>query len=390
MSRPPVYDDVDRTDLTPQRNGETSFAFFNRAAGSLWRHSRALHQQWAERLGDREYKETRSAMRSDDAKARSAFLELYLHECLVRGGFQVAIHPELAHTQNKPDFLAARESTRVFVEAIAPGTSPSERAKANRVNALLATLDEVGNDNFFLMTTSIVDAKRSAPAASFRQRIRGWLGGLDPDAVDTDDLPSRTFEQDGWSLTVEAMPIRPDSRGNVRRSIGIYAHGEAQFIDDGAKLVAALKVKARKYGDLDAPFVIAVGTNTFDEDDEDVFNALYGSVAWRLEGMGPGEEITTRAFRKRDGYFGYPGAWKNRGVSGVLVVDQLALHDPTRARVALWRHPDPMHPLPDEPMFPGVIHSFNGQTTDKRDALKARALLGLAADWPQGHRWQTD
>lgn len=388
MSRAPLYDDRDRTDLSPQRNGETSFAFFNRAGGSLWRHSRELHQEWADRLRDREYADVRAALRSDDAQARSAFLELYLHECLIRGGFEVTVHPELPHTTRHPDFVAERAGTRIYVEAIAPGTSQAKRSTAARMNDLLAALDQVGNDNFFLMTTSIVQANNSAPASSFRRGIRRWLDGLNPDTVDAMDLPARTFEQDGWSVTVEAMPIRKDSRGTVRRSIGIYAHSDAEFIDDGAKLVAALKSKGSRYGDFDAPFVIAVGTHSFD--DEDVFDALYGSVSWVLDGLGPGEEITTRGVRNRDGYFGSPGAWKNRRVSAVLVVDQLQLHDPTRAAVALWLHPAPLHPLPGNLIFPGAIQEWNGQNTDERQALEARSLLGLAADWPQGDRWQAD
>ncbi|KQO08730.1 hypothetical protein ASF06_11320 [Agreia sp. Leaf244] len=389
MSRAPIYDDRDRTDFSPQRNGETSFAFFNRAGGSLWRHSRALHQEWADRLSDREYADMRAALRSDNAQARSAFLELYLHECLIRGGFEVTVHPELPRSTRHPDFLAKRAGTHTYIEAIAPGTSKSERSRAARMNDLLAALDQVGDDNFFLMTTSVVQAKNSAPAASFRQGIRGWLDGLDPDTVDAEDLPARTFEQDGWSVTVKAMPIRKDRRGKARRSIGIYAHSEAEFIDDGAKLVSALESKARRYGDLDAPFVIAVGTNSFD-DDEDVFNALYGSVSWMLDGLGPGEEITTHGVRNPDGYFGSPRAWKNRRVSAVLIVDQLQLHDPTRAAVALWLHPDPLYPLSSIPMFPGVIREWNGQNTDKSQALEARSLLGLADEWPQGHRWQAD
>jgi hypothetical protein len=390
MSRAPIYDDRDRADLSPQRNGETSFAFFNRAGGSLWRHSRALHQDWADRLSDREYADMRAALRSDNAQARSAFLELYLHECLIRGGFEVTVHPELPHTTRHPDFLAERAGTRIYVEAIAPGTSKAERSKVARMNDLLAALDQVGDDNFFLITTSIVQANNSAPAASFRQGIRSWLNGLNPDTVDAKNLPARTFEQDGWSVTVEAMPIRKDRRGKVRRSIGIYAHSDAEFIDDGAKLVAALKSKARRYGDFDAPFVIAVGTNSFDKEDEDVFNALYGSVSWALARLGPGEEITTSGVRKPDGYFGSPGAWKNRRVSAVLIVDQLPLQDPTRASVTLWLHPAPLHPLPSNQLFPGVIHEWNGQNTDKSQALEARSLLGLAEDWPQGRRWQAN
>ncbi|MGL4339298.1 MAG: hypothetical protein ACRCSP_02580 [Rhodoglobus sp.] len=391
MSRPPIYDDLDRTDLTPKRNDETSFAFLNRAGGSLWRRSRALHQEWANGLSDQEYTELRSAMRSDDdAQARSAFLERYLHECLIHGGFKVTVHPDLPHSTKRPDFLAQRDETRLYVEAIVPSTSTAARAKAARENDLLRALNDVGDDNFVLITTEIVQSDNSAPAANFKQRIRQWLGELDPDTVNEKDLPARAFEQDGWSVTVEAMPIPQESRGTVQRSIGIYAHHAAQFIDDGPKLVKALKSKASRYGDLAAPFVIAVGINSFDKDDEEVFNALFSSVSLVLKRSGADEEVTTRSIRNCDGYFGSPGAWKNRQVSGVLIVDQLALHDPTRAHVTLWVHPDPLYPLPSDPMFPGVIHEWNGQGTDQRQALEARSLLGLADDWPQGRRWQAD
>lgn len=386
--RPPIYDEHERTDLTPQRNDETSFAFYNRAGGSLWGHSRALHQKWADRLSDREYADIRAALRSGDAQARSAFLELYLHECLVRGHHEIVIHPELGHTPHRPDFLASRDDTRVFIEAIAPGPSLADRAASNRMGALLAALDQVGDDNFFLVTTSITEASNSAPARHFRDQIRRWLLQLDPDAVDTEDLPARTFEQGGWSVSVEAMPIKHGNRGNVRRSIGIYAHTEANFIDDGAKLLTALKTKGSRYGNLDAAFVVAVGTTSFDEDDVDVFDALYGSVSWILSRPLPGKDIAPRGVRNRDGYFGSPGAWKNRRVSAVLIVDQLSLHDPTRARVSLWVHPDPVHPLPSKLIFPGIIHEWTGTTTERREGLDARHLFGLSEDWPQGHRWQ--
>lgn len=387
---PPIYDYCERTDLAPQRNDETSFEFLNRAGGSLWRHSRALHQKWADRLRGREYAEMRAALRSEDEQARSAFLELYLHECLVRGRHEVVIHPELGHTSRRPDFLASRDATRVFVEAIVPGSSLAERASANRMGDLLAALDQVGDDSFTLMTTSIMQGSNSAPAGSLRDQIRRWLTQLDPDSVDTEDLPSQTFEKDGWSVTIKAIPINRNIRGTVERSIRVYAHGDARFVDDGATLVNALESKAKRYGHLDAPFVIAVGTTSFAKDEEYVFNALFGSVSWTLDGLNPGEEITARRVRNRDGYFGSPGAWRNRRVSAVLIVDQLLLHDPTRARVSLWTHPDPLRPLPNEPMFPGVIHEWNGECTAKRDALDARRLLGLTDDWPQGRRWQAD
>ncbi len=376
--------------MSPQRNGESSFEFFNRAGGSLWRHSRKLHQDWADRLDDREYVDVRSALRSNDAQARSAFLELYVHESLIRSGHQVVVHPVVPRSTHRPDFFAQRAGSGVYVEAIAPGTSREAASRTARLNDLLAALDQVRDDNFYLMTRSIVPARHSAPTAGFRKSVREWLLTLDPDSVSTEDFPIRTFELDDWSVTVAAVPVRRERRGSIQRSIGVYAHSEAELIDDGATLVRALRSKSGRYGGLDAPFVIAVGTHTFDEEDEDVFNALYGSVSWLIPRMSPSGENVARPVRNRDGYFGSPGAWRNRRVSAVLVVNQLSLHDPTRARVSLWTHPDALFPLPDRAMFPGVIHEWDGETTSERDGLEARSFFGLADDWPQGERWSDD
>ncbi|WP_127012145.1 MULTISPECIES: hypothetical protein [Microbacterium] len=388
MTRPAIYDARNRTEYDPQRNGESTFEFFNRVAGAYWEQSRALHQAWADNVGDPNYADVRAALRSDNAQARSAFLELFLHQSLLGAGCQVLIHPEVPRSSHRPDFMARRDSSAFYVEAIVPGTPKAQQARASREADLLAALDQVGDPNFLLVTVDIKQGLHSAPGANFRQQIRDWLATLDPDQVDVADLPSLTLARGDWSVTIDAMPRRASSRGQKTRSIGIYAHGEAQFIDDGQKLRAALNSKASRYGNLDAPFVIAVGMYTFDEDDEDVHDALYGSTAWVVDESGPDGRSETRGIRNHDGYFGSPAAWRNRRVSGVLVVDQLSFHDPTRARVTLWLHPDPLHPLPPESLFPGTIREWDGETVAKRVGQDLRTLLGLPESWPEGDPWK--
>lgn len=388
MTRPAIYDARDRTDYDPQRNGESTFEFFNRVAGAYWEQSRALHQAWAENVGDPNYADVRAALRSDNAQARSAFLELFLHQSLLGAGYRVLIHPEVPRSSHRPDFLVQSDAGAFYVEAIVPGTSKAQQARASREADLLAALDQVGDPNFLLVTVDIQQSLHSAPGANFRQQIRDWLATLDPDQVDLAGLPTLTLVRGDWSVTIEAWPRRERSRGEKTRSIGMYAHAPAEFIDDGRKLVAALKSKASRYGDLDAPFVIAVGMYTFDEDDEDLHNALYGSTAWVVDEPGPDGRSETRGIRNHDGYFGSPAGWRNRRVSGVLVVDQLSLHDPTRARVTLWPHPDPLHPLPPESLFPGTVREWDGEKVAKRAGRDVRTLLGLPESWPEGDPWK--
>ncbi|GAB3630648.1 hypothetical protein GCM10027421_00010 [Microbacterium shaanxiense] len=45
-TRLPVFDAHERTDPTPSRNEESTFAFLNRVAGEYWMHPRGLIEDW--------------------------------------------------------------------------------------------------------------------------------------------------------------------------------------------------------------------------------------------------------------------------------------------------------------------------------------------------------
>src|SRR5699024_1387747 len=127
--REPLFDSSEREDGSPGAHQESTFAFLNRVAGDYWQYPRVLMQERLDRVEhDDEYHELRKRLRSrDDEQFRSAFLELYLHESLLRAGYQVTAHPEVAGSSSRPDFLAQRDGVRFYVEAIAPGTSRSAK-----------------------------------------------------------------------------------------------------------------------------------------------------------------------------------------------------------------------------------------------------------------------
>ena len=135
--RVPIFDDLERTEAIPSEHGEPIFDFLNRVAGDYWAHPRQLMQAWADRIPDPpDYNNLRQRFRShDDDQFRSAFLELYLHECLARAGYRVTIHPSLPATTRRPDFHAERSGMGFYLEAIAPGTSADAKAAAGRSSA---------------------------------------------------------------------------------------------------------------------------------------------------------------------------------------------------------------------------------------------------------------
>jgi hypothetical protein len=389
--RAPIFDDLERTEATPSEHGEPIFDFLNRVAGDYWAHPRQLMQAWADRIPDPpDYNNLRQRFRShDDDQFRSAFLELYLHECLARAGYRVTIHPSLPATTRRPDFHAERSGMGFYLEAIAPGTSADAKAAAGRRAVLFDTVNRLGNLDFLLWLSELREGPRPPASARLREDLRRWLSQLDPDDfADLGTAPEHRWEQDGWAATFKPIPRRPDARGRRPQStIGVYAHMGASVIDDAPAIRNALAAKHHAYGDLSAPFVVAVGTYIHDPDRWHSANALYGQEAIQIGETSDGETVR-RVVRQRDGYFGVPDNWQHQNVSAVLLINQLMPYYFQKAENTLWRHPDPLHPLAADLGVPAATIDLDGsQLIETPAPVTAAEMFGLPDPWPPGERW---
>lgn len=391
-SRGPLFDVSERSDARPAEHAESTFEFLNRVAGDYWEHPRTLMQRWLDRLAnDHDYNDIRQRFRSrDDDQFRSAFLELYLHESLHRAGYAVTVHPPVAGTSRRPDFLGERNGNRLYVEAIAPGATAEAKAAARRRAVLFDTVNRVGDPNFILWLDRLEEGTSPPAAAQLRAYLRNWLATLDPDSIrDYATAPRRTWRRDGWVVSFRAIPKKPGARGcgPNDRAIGVFGHGEASVIDDAPGIRKAIAGKQHAYGDLGAPFVVAVGTYNVDTDRWHATNAMYGQDYTTVcDTTGGG--VFARNVQGSDGYFGGPPRWHNRNVSGVLVVNQLMPYYVQRAEVTMWLHPAPKHPVQDDTNFPrdSVLYE-EGALRLASSATPALAFFGLLDPWPPGEPW---
>lgn len=80
---------------------------------------RELLEQWFEHLQDDAKADIRARFRSrDDVQHQSAWFELFWHELMRRGGYDLEIHPTVANVTTNPDFLAQRNGvSRFYLEA---------------------------------------------------------------------------------------------------------------------------------------------------------------------------------------------------------------------------------------------------------------------------------
>ena len=62
-----------------------------------------------------------------------------------------------------------------------------------------------------------------------------------------------------------------------------------------------------------------------------------------------------------------------------------------RAETTLWRHPNPVHKLPEEIGFPCNTLSLTGSTLVEAPAhARADQFFGLPDPWPPGEAWTDD
>lgn len=390
-TREPIFSTTDRTDGSPARHNESTYEFFARVSGDFWRHPRQLMQTWADKIsGDEDYHELRQRFRSrDNEQFRSAFLELYLHECLLRAGFTITVHPTVSGTSRQPDFYAERGDTSLYVEAIAPGTNAQAKAAARRRADLFDYVNKLESPNFILSVVRLQEGPNTPPSKRLSRELNNWLLTLNPDDYSAyEHAPEWTWTHEGWSVTFKAIPKNPEARGKVSdRAIGVYAHSSATVSNDATAIRAALMDKHHAYGDLGARFLIAVGTYIFDTDRWHSTNALYGHEAVELVETEDGATLT-HPLRRSDGYFGTPESWQNRAVSGVLLVNQLMPERAHRAETTLWQHPDPLHPLPADLGFPAVTLALDGTTLDEiQPPITANSFFELPDPWPPGKPW---
>ncbi|GAC1614350.1 MAG: hypothetical protein NVS4B3_28700 [Gemmatimonadaceae bacterium] len=376
-----------RLDPSPRRHSEAMSFFLARVQGPYWDDVRNLIDDWFGRLCVDAQRDMRARLCSpDNRQFDEAFLELYLHECLVRSGWDVACQPEVPLKTGRPDFLARRGSESFYLEARLVTTSGEDVAASNRRNVIYDALDRLDSPHFFLWIDVIAEAKESLATPSLRRELERWLASLDPDsavmrsAKTKADFPSYAWNQDGWQIEFRALPKSVRARGpeSGLRPLGVFGSGRAAVIDEEGSLREALADKGKSHADLGLPYVVAIGTSKLTSDDVDEKNALYGSLPVQAV-----DRTTGRSARAPDGYWYGGTEWKHRDVSAVLIVKNLYPAFVGSQQHTLWEHPQPLYATPSLDVWRRVV-VHEGQLTHLDAVVGQRELFGLPDPWPRG------
>jgi hypothetical protein len=388
----PLFDDKERTDDSPKRRNESAFAFYDRASGRPFAAFRDLANQWTTELPIDTRAEVVSRMRNgNDLGFGTGLAETMLHAALTRLGFRLVLHPEVPGTTNRLDFLVGRENGErvAYLEITTMNPPAAEVARDNREAVLFEALNSAAIPDDLWLTYEVAAYGSASPSRNRLQReVENWAHER-ADAARAADRVERVFAIDDWRFRLALIGGFRSRAGGRRIALSGAMHGRivgAPPSIDG--LARALDAKARRYGELDLPYVIAVFDRTdslawFSSDFAGkVAEALFGSEGITLL-RDPSGETRSREQRARNGWFGHPGALRRRGVSAVLVFPSAqpwSLAD-RRGQPLLVRNPWATRRLPDGilPVQELVLDEREGRVVPDRMMSE---LLGLPDPWP--------
>lgn len=342
----------ERLDTSVKLNTQTDYQYLNNSATPYAEKIRTFLNACFDlyEYGDAEKHEVLQRIRSsNEVHFHSACFELFINALLVKQGYKLQPHPELAHSEKHPDFLVTSPTGEEFYLELVTGV---EDTQSTHLKNILDVLEKNTHSNFFVRVEHNNGSMKNSPKTSdFKKSIFSWLDSLDPDSVLDDikkrmqentgsmfDGPQQTWSHEEFEIKITAIPASPEKRGNIER---MYAGGFSGLVNtkNHEIIQKSLKAKSGRYGDLDKPFIIATALRpsqfSFGLDEDDQKQALFGSYQWILDHETNISEIVFSG----DGVWLYNGKPTNTRVSGIWFFDNVDCYSLERLESNLFLNP---------------------------------------------------
>lgn len=389
-----LFDEFELTDARPAAHQESRFAFLNRVAGPGWAVVRDELEGWFAMYCDdadqQKANDLRQRFRNANARQHhAAWWELYVYRLLraLCPGRRIRIEPALADVSTRPDFGVcdeAGERIDLYVEAVTAFTGIVEDEGRNHalVGYVLDAINEIRSSDFWIHLDLRKVGAEQPRKREITEPVKAWLASLDRESELAIPAIERRFQSirfRDWVIDVAPIPkSNPGLRADERR-IGI-GPGGGGIINDADYIKSAVLNKSRRYGQLSAPFVIAVAPTSAILRDHDVVSALLGNTQRAFDPDHPegGELVLAR-----------DGAWSTgaEGVAGVLTGASIDPWSVARVKPILWLNPDAR--AAQEMCLARLTRA---EFTEEGDVVVSDAvahvadLLGLDEAWP-GDLW---
>jgi hypothetical protein len=291
-----LFEDKNRSDREIRRSGENTFRFLDRVDDVYFGRVRDLVEDWFGHMAEAEQQSFRRRFAtSDEGPGDPAFFELYLHEALRRAGFALTYEPAVPGSTRRPDYLATASGVSFYLEAKAVGESRDRTTSEKRQYAAIEPLRKIESRDFTLDLGIVREGKDAPPTRRLVPQVERWLAGLDRGeiqrlgAIGLHHVPRLVLTACDWEFSFQPIP-KPEQRIGIPSPSGAISifPGRTAGGSDWGRPGDALKEKARRYGDLGRPFVIALLPSAVFVDYEEIVSTIYGEPVFAMGDAGSG------------------------------------------------------------------------------------------------------
>ena len=348
-----LFDDFERTDESPALYSESTYSYLNRAVGERWARVRTLLEDWFAQYPDEHKAELRKRFgMSDQGTHLGAWWELYIYSLYRHLGYSIEIHPKLDGIDTTPDFLVTLSGDSMYVECtVVSATDGPITSNPGIEAAIYDAINAITNRNFLVGLRFKQEGEQQPRRRQIVARIGRWLEEeLNPDDVladleaagatgDLAVLPARDFAFSDWIVTCTAYPNPPDKRYEGGQLLGYVPSSGVFVIENAERIREAVRTKGRHYGksgSLDKALVVAVLSVNNLAKQQDVTDAMFGSIAFSYV---QGDRSSVKPIRQPDGYWRGPDSDRGARVSAVLFSHDMQPWSVASHLPAAWINP---------------------------------------------------
>lgn len=353
-----LFEEFQRDDMGYREPNERIYSFLNRSGRSEYKHTRRVLNSWFRDIPETYQKALKTSFCAGDRQHLGAFFEIYCHALLKKQGFSVDLQQVVDQTYGNPiDFLAKTlEASLFYLEATVASDSDNSSRSQEQLNHLRKALNAL-KELPFRLTLEIEQESNHLPVSKICKEIRQWLETLDPDEVsqnegmpDRDTRPRYSWKHDGWHIDFIALP-RPLEEKDQGRETVFYESSSGKWSGARNALHRKLEEKAKKYGSLQLPYIIAVDVLSSDSLGCDVDEVFFGQEIVLIDPESGTMTQTRSPFRpkrpsRENGFWiGQEERLRNQQVSAVLIINELMPWSFARKTSLLWHNPWAEKPL---------------------------------------------
>jgi hypothetical protein len=205
----------------------------------------------------------------------SAAMELFTFGVLRQCGFEVEVEPQIGNYLLEFLATAGPNGAECYVECTVTGQSKTEASSDALEAEFLDAINKTTIGQFALGLSFDARGLKAPPAKKLRSELARWVASLDPDATKVTDF---LWEHEGWQVNFHAFPLKGKANADDN-AIGMTMN--SMWVDEALRIRQAVDLKATKYGSLEKPLLVVVGSTEIQQDEE-LWEALLGGRVYQL------------------------------------------------------------------------------------------------------------